>query len=357
MVRTNSIENELPQKIGYLDQDVDIANNDPNTIIGVVGDTNIPILSPVVNNSELNQEYFRGRGDSFYFNPSEIDRLKNRSEIEEKFSKIPLGSLIVVERINGSEKTEKTLDNLIKLNPSSNLEMDNEVYDNTTTPPTIASVHHFYCDINYDWRTSNPAPTIYEAYGNLKKTKVWSDFESQGIKYVHGTEIEDDLMERLWGVYDATFDELVSNHPSAQKQSEKDFVNQCKSDSSNIVYCTDRDEVVSALYLIDNVDDCNWLNPEYFRKINESGKTLFVPGISTRLDFKGGSYSIGNISAMSELIRPVTDYTGFATQCTNRSSIYIPPIAGEGTKNSARLDLQQTALIEYPVYKVTNNGS
>ena len=337
-----------PQLMGLFDHD-SIANalDDPETLVLTTESGRIPIVVPVRHCPEVNQTFFDGSdAPAYYYNY--LAAPHSEDDVVAWVSALPSRARIMLELSGDNDESQLPLFKAIAA-VGKTAEIDPTILD--PDDRSLPSVHHFYSPltrpegvVGYD--------SIKEAFESIKDTEEWSPYADGGVKFVTGSELDDKTLEGLWDVYDATFDKLVENLPSAQKQPRDDFLKQMTSPGSIISYIEQDGTIVSALYIVDNVQNCGWLNGKYFDQLNPDGQTVFMPGISTRLDMKGYNFSKLTIGAMSTVIEHVPAITGTATQCTNRSVKYIPDLANEFTEGSTNLDLKETRAYRYPVYLI-----
>jgi hypothetical protein len=119
------------------------------------------------------------------------------------------------------------------------------------------------------------------------------------------------------------------------------------------MYAKDEGEIVSALFIVEDLADLPWLNTAYYDKLNPKGKTVYMPGIATKFAHKKAtSYSPRLIEAFSYIGLHIPVITALATQCTSVSARYIPRMTNRYTRGTINADMQEIAKYEYPVYRV-----
>lgn len=340
-----------PQLTGLITaHDVQASLDDPETVtaVDVAGNT-LAVLTPIRNNSEANHSFFTS-DDAYFLNNDALERMDPATLDMAKIGSISLGTQIMVEH-DLSDATPITALQTMFNQAGRTLQLDKRVLDDFNG--TMAGVHHFYSPVTRTAEISRQFSSLRDAHAALQETDEWKAYEAQGLRFVNGQDITPELMERLWSVYDETFDVLVSNHPSAQKQPKDAFIEQCAQPFSNITYVApDGEEICSALFMVDDTMYCNWLDQRYFDQKNPDGDTAFVPGVSTRIEKQGLKFSPLTMGAMSWLAMQVPNFTGFATQCTNRSVDYIPRLSQDATVGTTNLQFEPTATYQYPVYTV-----
>ncbi len=344
-----------PQLTGLITPaDIEASLQDPLTI-SMRNDSGqvVPVITPVIHNSEANQAFFSETQSPVFFLSARDFVAYAETDIDHQRVDRVLqpGSFLMVEQVEGDVEARPILEE-IAVGHGKVLELDPDAVD--VFNDTVAGVHHFYSPVTRDTEPDVSFATLREAHAALRNRPEWLEYEAEGLYYVNGVDIDPELMERLWEVYDETFDMLVSNHPSAQKQPKDAFIAQCQQPFSSITYVQPEQggEIYSALFMVDDTIHCNWLNQDFFNSRNPSGNTAFVPAVSTRLERQGLSLSPKTMGAMAWLAYHVPSFTGFATQCTNRSVDYIPRLSQESTVGTVNLNFEPTATYRYPVYIV-----
>ena len=347
-----------PQHLGIIDPTDKLkAAKDPRTISAEVGGQLVPIFIPIEFHVDANQKFFEGK-NAYLFNWQDYnDELEG--QIGNKVAQIPNNALIMLEREAGDLGADKTLGYLINQYSGRRVDLTPESIDPETN--TIPSVIYYYSEAHRPTEKVADYPDIKSAYLGLKDTEQWQKFTDRGVYFVSGEYIAPNLqngkisklLEDLWSIYDDTFNKLICNHPSDQKIPREYFDLLTTSPNSKVMYAQDEGQVVSALFIVEDLTDLPWLNRGYFNKLNHSGKTVFMPGVATKLSHKKAlAYSPRLIEAMSFLGEHVQEITGVATQCTNISAQYIPRLTNRYTRDTMNLDMQQIAKYEYPVFRV-----
>ncbi len=334
-----------PQLLGLIDQEsLEVSMQDPSSILNER--SGFPAIVPLKYATEANQVFLQDGYEPFFIDFYNSGLSEDAEGLKGVLSKITPKSSIAIElRHEDTGKVEEIKQAMISMDRRAVVSPG--VYD--AEYGTLASVTHFFSDLNFEDRPGPDFESLDQSYEHLGSSGEWQKMFGDSVKYVSGDKIDPDLLEKLWYTYDKTFDKLTQNHPSAQKQPREYFDQQILLPESKIIYVEKEGRVVSELFLIDGLEVCPWLNKDYFDKLNPRGRTVFSPGISTTLDMQGMNFSELTIRAMSELGRRVPGLTGFATQCTNRSENYVPVLANKFTEGSANLQLKETACYDYPV--------
>jgi hypothetical protein len=352
--------NDGPQHLGIMDPvDKLEATKDPRTINVEVDGQLIPVFVPIEYHFDANQTYFEGKS-AYFFNWQDYNP-QFEQQITDKLTTIPIGSLIMLEHEAEDTEAEQTLQKLITNYSGRQIDIDRKCLDPKNK--VVANVIYYYSETH---RPNAEVPTyldISTAYEALKDTDEWKDFEGKGVQFVSGEDIAphlkdgktSKLLEDLWVVYDETFNKLIKDHPSDQKIPREYFDLLTTSPNSRVTYAIDNGNVVSALFVLEDLEDLPWLNQKYFRNLNKTGRNVFMPGIATKVDYKKAvSNSPKLIEAMSFLAQCVPDITGIATQCTNVSARYVPRLTNRYTQGTMNANMKEIKKYEYPVYKVFN---
>lgn len=332
-----------PQLLGLIDQVArDQSILDPRSFVSNNGS---PIVVPIEYNTEANQDFFEGE-DTYFIDWYSLGSERPESLIS-YIGSLSSGARLMLEIREGDTHSVADL-KLVAQGAGRRLDLDKKVLD--VDDGSMAAVRH-YLSPNRKIEGANPQIlTLQQARDELLRTGEWQKFLTKGVDYVNGSSISPELLDKLWTVYDKTFDKLVENHPSAQKQPRDYFEQQILLPESGVVYVEQGDMVTSALFLIEDVMKCPWLNGSFYREKYPVGKTVFISGVSTSLDLQGMHLSELTMGATGKLGEIVPAISATATQCTNRSARYIPRLAKQFTQDSVQLDLQEQAAYEYPVF-------
>lgn len=141
-----------------------------------------------------------------------------------------------------------------------------------------------------------------------------------------------ELMDDIWSVFKAQFDELVEDHPALQSQPREELESMLSDeDSFNLAYFQEG-KIVALCYFVSNIDKVVWLNGRFFddlRSVEPDARLTYFPGIvvDSRLARKDGGYVGAMISLLQDTCREagIKDFH-ITFQCTNVSETYVPKI-------------------------------
>lgn len=340
-----------PQLLGLID---DSARNaallDPRTVAIAVDDDEAPLVVPIEYATEANQGYFDTENAYFldWLSMNEED-VVGLSKLTDFIAGLAVGAKIMLEKRENDDYPVSLLENAATI-AGRRLYIDPDVFDPDSG--SMAAVEHFVSDSTVVDVSEGHYKSLNEAYESIKFSDEWEIYKKEGVEFANGEDIDAYLAQELWDVYDKTFDKLVENHPSAQKQPREYFEQQLLSPESKVTFVRKDGRIVSALFVIDDVKACPWLNEEFYRKHGPGGTTAFVSGVSTSLSEKGMGYSRLTMGAMTLIAQHVPDIKYVATQCTNRSATYIPDLSKEFTEDTIKLDFERIGAYQYPVFIV-----
>lgn len=338
-----------PQLLGLIDEEsIGRALEDPRTFSLDVDGSTRPIIVPIEYATEANQDYFKDKVAYFF----DWVALKDNDPtgLEDFVASLQPDSLVMMEVREGEVEPENIFRRAART-VGRDIGIDDNVFD--TEDGSMAGVEHFVSSVDENEDIQPKFGTFSESYEYLKQTGRWdAQFASRGVHFAEASSLDQELTEALWGVYDATFDKLTERHPSAQKQSKQDFIDQLVRPGSSVTYAEVEGRVASALFMIEDISTCSWINPSFYKKMYPNGRTVFIPGISTSLDMSGLGLSELTIDAMGELSNHVSGIAALATQCTNRSAKYIPDLANQFTERTAKLEMHRVASYKYPVFRL-----
>lgn len=339
-----------PQLLGLIDVEARNSSIDDSRSLCVeIEDIVTPVIVPIEYATEANQDYFKG-APSLFFDSSVIENVTLQpwnNRLNDYIEGLPAGTKILFEIKEGDTRQEQLLRNATQLCNRS-LVLDAGVIDSEVG--TLAGVRHYFSRHNTLGDGEAVFETVSESYNFVKETPEWQVYKEEGVSYVNGINIDTDLLEELWQVYDKTFDKLVENHPSAQKQPREYFDQQVLLKESQVTFVRKEGVIVSALFGIDDLTVCPWLNLDFFKEINPEGKTAFIPGASTPLNMSGLGYAELTMGAMGVITQRVPGITGVATQCTNRSETYLPGLGERYTKDTTKFKFTEIGSYKYPVF-------
>ncbi len=346
-----------PQNLGMYDSGDKLeACEDSRTIKAEIDGVLIPVFSPIEYHVDGNQDFYKGE-TAYFFNWQDYQS-DFEQQIGNSLYQIPVGALIALERKAEDVSADDTLTKLIG-KTGRQIEILPKCLDKETNE--IKNVIFYYSDTHRPKQKVEAYADISSAYEGLKVTPQWQDFANKGVKFVSGESIAPSiaqgkttkLLEDLWAVYDETFNKLIKDHPSDQKIPREYFDLLTTSPNSKVMYAEDEGQVVSALFIVEDLTDLPWLNQAYYKGLNPNGKTVFMPGIATKIDAKKAmAYSPRLIEAFSFIGQHLPGITALATQCTNVSARYIPRLTNRYTQGTMNANMKEIKKYEYPVYKV-----
>lgn len=150
-----------------------------------------------------------------------------------------------------------------------------------------------------------------------------------GARLIKGDEINPELADKLWGIYEDRFEWLSEKHPILSEDTKEEFLKLLLApDTLSSIYFKDDDPTCFAFFT-DNMENIYWLNEKFMTGdgllLQPGERTLFLPGIVARQDGVLG-YSAPVIQLATRIIGDNKLPFKTAFENTNRSEVYIPTL-------------------------------
>jgi hypothetical protein len=158
---------------------------------------------------------------------------------------------------------------------------------------------------------------------------------------------DEELRNELWSMYLKQFMNLGEDHPLYTHSPPDEFLGMLSDPGGINVIAMDEGQVVGLLDLVNKVEKCAWLNPQYYNEKykDESVWVAFVPGIvvAEGKAQQGLGHAQGMMKLASEVVRATGKDMIIAFGCTGASKTYIPKtvqefLEGNPTKKKDGLD-------------------
>jgi hypothetical protein len=159
---------------------------------------------------------------------------------------------------------------------------------------------------------------------------------------------EGDIADNLWEVYQGQFDELIKDHPSMQEQPRESLLAMLgdKGTVTSAYYLDGR--VVGFSFFVFDIEACEWLDADYYRKEFPGEQTAYFPGIVVDKSHEGKAFSMPIIRMLSDVAAEANVAPRLVFQCTQVSATYVPAIVELGVNRTehGRVD-EVTPLASY----------
>lgn len=353
-----------PQLEGFSPDDLVKVFNDPETIWFSVeqgGEKyDWPLLTPVENFSEYVQKYFDEKygvdSKLLYLSLPPEENTDLTAFADTLSEHVDSNTRLVVDY----ESSANSMQYLSKVAAKVGFNLE---IDEMTDPKngTAASVYHYegLARIQPDEKPRSFSD-LREAYADLIADGSYVG-DSQLIdvtKVDERLESGASLRDRLWDIYKEQFSQLIENHPARQAQFEHEFDAMLRDPGTLTVAHFVEGDVVSFASFVGNIDACDWLNMEFYKKRFQDETVLYFPGIATDSKKQGNNYSMELINLTAQVMARAKIQPRIVFQCTNISADYIPLIVGSAIEATGRGDISisEMAKYNYRTIRMTEKG-
>lgn len=177
--------------------------------------------------------------------------------------------------------------------------------------------------------------------------------KKEGANLYKGDELEEELIESLWSLYQSRFQWLGEKHPISMEDTKEEFVGLITSpDTVASIYTVDG-QPTCFQYFTDNLSNVYWLNEAFTAGpamgLNAGEKLLHLPGVVAKAEnVFNYAEPVMQLAAMMIASTNAPFMTCFEN--TNRSEVYIPNLVKkyiDGTGNIVEL----ATLIDRQIYR------
>lgn len=323
-----------------------------------------PALTPIDNNTEFVRGYFGRRYGSetpiYYLSLPPKDSFSSRrvaAKFDKKLTKhltdvLNEGGMVVFDELEGVG-TAEYLEGLLQ-----KTELPGSLHFDTFVDPkngsSAQSIHYETKMVAVSEIASQreAQPYSIEAVRRAFDRRVANgEIDQEGVsrtillspEEMHDPCLDDESrtnVERLWEIYNGQFDRLTKNNPSRGAQTYEELETMLTDEGTVTFAHVDNNKVVAFMMFVSNVEACDWLNKEFYRKRFPGETLIYVPGIARDKNVKGGRYAFDILNTGARVVTDVVNEARLVWQCTNISKDYIPRIVQYGINGSgvARVD-------------------
>lgn len=358
-------ETHGPQHEGLAASEIRNALADPHTkTLRTKSYGTLPLLTPLQHNPEYNSGYFSkhyAEVPVYYYSGNFGDLLVTDTKAAAQSIKhledlAAQGALVV------TDYETKDSARLAMLEQS--MDRAGIAYKKTEfTDPrneTYASVTHFAGQSHTKGIESgtSPSQTFNEAFAvqQAKNPELYN--RQNGTALISAEEIDDDLMEEVWSMYQAQFEKLIAENPSMQAQTKADLRTTLSSDGAMLIATFEDGKPTCAGYFVSDITQVYWLRNEFYAQAFPGKTVWYFPGIAAKPEHEGRANSIAITSLGARIAHQCSIEPVITFQCTNISKDYIPRIvqlAVERTKLFT-IDLKPIAEYKYVGYELSPDG-
>jgi hypothetical protein len=262
--------------------------------------------------------------------------LENRGDIR---------SLVVLQK-EDAEKSEESsnVSRLIHMLNESSMS-EEPMIDPTSKKPV--QVIHFTGLPEFSVPLEGEGESLHEAFNDMLAEGVFEALPENGTTVLRPDVLTDELVEKIWKIYDKQLDILIEDHPAYQRLDRQLVEDMLRSPTGfNIVHFVDS-EPVSIFLGVTDMQTCEWLNAKLISS-RYPEDTLYCPAMVTDFDKQGLNYSSNVFKLLTSValkrgknIRPYFE-------CTDISAGYIPGIL---TKSLNETGVATIEVVEQERYK------
>lgn len=350
-----------PQVDGLVEHDLQVALKDKDSLVlsSSLG-CDLPVITPLHNNSELNQRYFAehaATGGQYYFDDvaGVIEASEgNLEQLKRKLKKIAKsGGMVVTDFCESLDGEPLENANTLKmLLDDFGVEYE-EVEFTDPRNNSSAAVYH-YAGEAIPKGDGKIADTVSGAFSQMMTESPHKYNDKDGIMIVKPDELDDGLFDKIWEMYESQFDTLISENPSLQKQTREDLFSTLHNENMLLSVKYEEGTPVCAAYFVRDLKSIYWIRPEFYESAFPDKDYWFFPGIVSDPNSSGAAHSLGTIRALTEAAYRSGSQPFITFQCTNISNDYIPKIVKRvvGGSGMLELDLKESAVYKYYGYRL-----
>lgn len=349
-----------PQIEGLMPHEIEIVVKDPRTIWVKAGDESLPVFTPIENNAEYNETYFRGFVDapSYYF-ASKLFPLLDRASLDEALEEIAQKDILLVS--DYEEDDDESVRQFEEYLSATGRNYKRTNFADSRNE-SEAAVSHYASEasVKTEWAEGFiPAKTPHDAFERLKRANPEEYSSDDRVALVEPGEIDDEFMAEAWDMYSARFEELIKENPSMQAQTKEDLEKMMRSEGALTLAAFKDGKPVSIGYFVTDVQMAYWLRPEFYQDRFANETVWYFPGIFTKPGFEGGARAAKITDLGTSLAHECELVPIITFQCTNISKDYIPVIvkAAIEQSNLYTVDLKKIADYKYVGYSLDTAGS
>lgn len=200
---------------------------------------------------------------------------------------------------------------------------------------------------------------VYDLYAASVESGKYSYDTDNGAVMIKGGEIDDELFDKLWDIYQDRFQWLGEKHPVSMEDTKSSFNELLRNDNTLAsIYFSDG-QPMCFTYLSEGPESVYWLNDDFLgdrekMHMRETQTLLFIPGIVS--GEVGAGYSMHVLGLLSSV---AMDYNGdfkVIFENTNRSERYIPRVTRDIINGLGRAQAAWPEVLDRTVYGCVRFG-
>ncbi len=159
--------------------------------------------------------------------------------------------------------------------------------------------------------------------------------------------IDSKLQDDLWRFSEDQFNGLTENFPIIQEPDREEFVSILSDPgTTNVVYFYEGRPVTSCVF-IENIDNCNWLRPDYFDDYFNEQQRAYFPYLATHPDFTSHGFASATVELLDDLVFRSGNPFNILFECTNVSNDSVPNLVETAIKLDGKLNVDLDMIAKY----------
>lgn len=347
-----SVASVGPQMEGVIGEDALRVVRRPETVWGNIDELSVPVAFPIECDSLVNGDFYERRGGmEGVFALSSVVNLLGVSQLNQLINNLiennDIRSLVVlgVEHPDGEAEIIE-LTNTARLIEALALIMpENPMIDSTSG--STAEVVHFTGLPEFTEPLSGSSISLQETFETMIDTGSAEVMPINGTSLLRPQDLTEDLVEKIWTMYDRQLDILVEDHPAYQRLDRELVVDMLRSQTGlNIVHFIDGQPVCLFIGVTD-LETCDWLNAPLINERYPDDDVLYCPALVTDFEKQGHGYAANVFKLLTDIVsqrgRNVRPYF----ECTDISANYVPNIFTDALNATGAATVDVVALERY----------
>ncbi len=219
-----------------------------------------------------------------------------------------------------------------------------------------ASLSLFCVDVPLEAKTDTVASIdlLYDTYKKGVENGIYPNDTENGVAVMRGSDISEELADKLWDIYEDRFEWLGVDHPISMEDTKQSALPMITSGNTLLSIRFKDGEPVCFTDFVGNTDEVTWLNPEFLHddglmKRAENQSIVFFPGIVSAE--AGAGYSMDVIGVLADIGLDSGASYKVVFENTNMSEIYIPKIVQDVINSRGREQVEAPGLVDKTYYK------
>lgn len=178
--------------------------------------------------------------------------------------------------------------------------------------------------------------TINETVYEMLQSGAFESIPQTGTTVLRPEYLTDELVEKIWNIYDKQIEILIEDHPAYQRLDRELVESMLRSPSGCNIVHFEEGEPVCIFIGVSELEDCEWLNASRIAKAFPDDDILYCPAMVTDFDRQGLNYSTNIFSLLVEIAMKRGKNIRPYFECTDISAQYVPNILENAIKATGK---------------------